>query len=51
MDAFRAALRRPEVQAAYRANYERCNSNGKRGAILKIFELAGVDAKVVKVGG
>ena len=50
MAAFYAALRRPEVQAAYRADYESSNSNGKRGAILKIFEVAGVDTRLVKVG-
>ena len=49
--ALSAALQQPAVQAAYRADYERCNSNGKRGAIIKIFELAGVDAKLVKVRG
>ena len=42
-------MRRPGVQAMYKAEYERCE-NPKRGAILKLFEVAGVDTAVVKVG-
>jgi hypothetical protein len=49
METFRATLRRPEVQAKYRADYEQCENNPKRGAVLKIFEVAGVDTRAVKV--
>ena len=50
MTTFQAALRGPEVQAKYKADYQGCENNPKRGTILKIFEVAGVDPKVVKVG-
>lgn len=49
MATFRATLRRPEVQALYKADYERCDNNPKRGAIAKIFKVAGLDPKIVKV--
>lgn len=48
METFCATMRRPNVQAAYKAEYERCE-NPKRGAILKLFEVAGVDTRVVRV--
>jgi len=50
MTTFKAAMRRPDVQAKYRADYERCENNPKRGTIRKLFEVAGVDPNVVKVG-
>lgn len=49
MAAFRAGMRQPEVQAKYRADYKVCENNPKRGTILKIFEVAGLDPKLVKV--
>jgi len=48
METFRATMRRPAVQEMYKADYELCQ-NPKRGAILKLLEVAGVDASVVKV--
>lgn len=49
MATFKATLRQAEVQAKYKADYEACENNPKRGTILKIFEVAGVDTRGVKV--
>lgn len=49
METFKATMQLPEVQAMYRSAYEHCENNPKRGTILKLFEVAGVNPKVVKV--